>query len=221
LESVAVRRWGQSLGDAGAKAVAAAEDAPPVDEAAEEREQAAVWNTLLELYLGRADEEERREKALRLLRDERLPYDPTHALILCATRGFTAGLVLLWERLGMYEDVLRFWMVKDRENEAGAGREVMQCLERYGAEHTHLYPLVLRFLTSSPELLVRHRDDVAAVLEAIQDKALMPPLAVIQVLSRNGVTSVGLVKEWLLGRIREATDEIHMVSTSRAWLAER
>ena len=80
---------------------------------------------------------------------------------------------------------------------------------------------MLRFLTSSPELLARHRDDVAAVLEAIQDKALMPPLAVIQVLSRNGVTSVGLVKEWLLGRIREATDEIHMVSTSRAWLAER
>lgn len=37
-----------------------------------------------------------REKALQLLRAaERLPYDPMHALILCATRSFTPGLVLL------------------------------------------------------------------------------------------------------------------------------
>ena len=40
----------------------------------------------------------------------------------------------------------------------------------------------------------------------------MPPLAVVQVLSRNGVTSIGLVKEWLLGRIKEAREEISTVS---------
>ena len=40
----------------------------------------------------------------------------------------------------------------------------------------------------------------------------MPPLGVIQVLSRNGVTSVGLVKEWLLTRIKESDAEIKAVS---------
>jgi hypothetical protein len=37
-----------------------------------------------------------RDKALQLLRAaERLPYDPTHALTLCAARSFTPGIVLL------------------------------------------------------------------------------------------------------------------------------
>ncbi|KAJ7832439.1 hypothetical protein B0H14DRAFT_3871957 [Mycena olivaceomarginata] len=51
-----------------------------------------------------------RRKALRVPKGKTLPYDPTHALILCSTRGYTRGLVLLWEHMGMYEDVLRFWM---------------------------------------------------------------------------------------------------------------
>ncbi|THH12547.1 hypothetical protein EW146_g7591 [Bondarzewia mesenterica] len=214
LETVASRRWGQSLdGKEGGGQAAAAELEAPVDETAEKRDQAAVWNTLLELYLtlpgGAQGEGALRDKALRLLKDEKIPYDPTHALILCSTRKFTAGLVLLWERLGMYEDVLRFWMEKDRQGgDPGASEEVMRCLKQYGSDHPHLYPLVLRFLTSSSELLLRHGGDIKKVLEVIDEEQIMPPLAVVQVLSRNGVTSVGLVKEWLLGRIREAREEI-------------
>ncbi|TFY61363.1 hypothetical protein EVG20_g7092 [Dentipellis fragilis] len=214
LETVALRRWGQSL-DAPVSAP------PPAgtqdDEEEERRDQEAVWNTLLELYLA-SSAAGHGDKALRLLRDVAIPYDPTHALILCSSRNFTPGLVLLWERLGMYEDVLRFWMERDRnagadgnaDADAEAAREVMACLAKYGAEeqHRHLYPLVLRFLTSSPALLQRHKDDLATVLQVIEEERIMPPLAVVQVLSRNGVTSVGFVKEWLLGRIREAREEI-------------
>jgi hypothetical protein len=49
------------------------------------------------------------------------------------------------------------------------------------------------------------------VLEHIETQKIMPPLGVIQVLSRNGVASVGLVKQWLMTRIKEAREEIHTV----------
>jgi len=110
----------------------------------------------------------------------------------------------------MYEDVLRFWM--DRENEGNtpeASSQVVHHLNLYGTTRPHLYPLVLRFLTSSPELLSRHTADIGMVLEHIEKEKIMPPLSVIQVLSRNGVASVGLVKQWLMTRIKEAREETH------------
>jgi hypothetical protein len=218
LEAVALRRWGQSLDEPTTVEVSA-------EESDETADQQAVWNTLLELYLTLASAagssargDALRDKALRLLRApaERLPYDPTHALILCATRSFTPGLVLLWERLGMHEDVLRFWMEQDRRGAVGAGAEVMRCLAQYGNTAPQLYKLALRFFTSAPQLMARHTMDLAEVLRVIEERAIMPPLVVVQVLSRNDVASVGLVKDWLLERIRTAREEVHTVRVSDA-----
>jgi hypothetical protein len=38
-----------------------------------------------------------------------------HALILCLSHSYAPGLVLVWEKMGIYEDVLRFWMDRDGE----------------------------------------------------------------------------------------------------------
>lgn len=218
LETVAIKRWAQTV-DGSTPPPLAEDEAFTIDEAAEKRDQIAVWNTLLELYLSiptktAAEDKKVKDKALRLLQSESIPYDPTHALIVCSTRQFTAGLVLLWERLGMHEDVLRFWMDKDREAGAIAGeasRQVVHYLDLYGPKQPHLYPLVLRFLTSTPELLSRHSKDVEKVVEVIDEEKIMPPLAIVQVLSRNGVASVGLVRQWLMTKIREAREDIDMV----------
>lgn len=214
LETVALRRWGQTVD--GSTPPTVDEDIIPVDEAAEKRDQVAVWNTLLELYLSiptKTPDEGKvtKDKALRLLQSGTIPYDPTHALIICSTREFTPGLVLLWERLGMHEDVLRFWMDKEREASGEASKQVVHYLELYGPKQPRLYPLVLRFLTSTPELLSRHSKDVEKVVQVIDEEKIMPPLAIVQVLSRNGVASVGLVKQWLMTKIREAREEISMV----------
>jgi len=224
LETVALRRWKQSVDESAVTLNATiAEDgveSEPADKLADMRDQIAVWNTLVELYLtlseksGQQDKGNTlREKALRVLKRENIPYDPTHALILCSTRNFMEGLVLLWEHFGMHEDVLRFWI--DKANEGGdsaaageASKRVIHHLKLYGPKHKLLYPLVLRFITSNEALLTRHTEDLKEILEEIEREKIMPPLAVIQVLSRNGVTSVGLVKEWLLSRVRESRDEI-------------
>lgn len=239
LETVAIRRWKQSVEDQSPgqvelySSVASAEnetvDLGEEDAYVDKQDQVAVWNTLLELYLtlpgggGRGtnasgkmfEEGVMRDKAMRVLRSNSIPYDSTHALILCSTYRFTQGLVLLWEKMGMYEDVLRFWMDQHKEGGAAgsssASAKVIEHLMHYGAEHPHLYELVLRFLTSTPELLERHREDVKGILNYIDEEGLMPPLSVIQVLSRNGVASVGLVKEWLVKKIKESKSEIQNV----------
>lgn len=214
LEAVALHRWGQSVSGSESHTLpAVVEPDSAADPAAEKRDQVAVWNTILELYLSAPTAAT--DKALEVLERDDLPYDHTHALILCSTRGFTPGLVLLWEKLGMYEDVLRFYMDKETQDPtSGASAEVVRCLDRYGATRPALYPLVLRFLTSSPEPLSRHTDDLGRVLEHIEEEKIMPPLAVVQVLSRNNVASVGLVKQWLLSRIKAAREEIDMVCLS-------
>lgn len=176
---------------------------------AEARDQAAVWNTLFELYLAQPGGGD--AKALAVLQNARLPYDPTHALILCSTRAYTPGLVLLWERMGMQEDVLRFFMDRELEGDADASAEVVRRLDQYGPGRPQLYPLVLRFLTSTPALLAKHREDVRRVLKVIDEEKLMPPVSVVQVLSRNSVASVGLVKEWLMSRIKSAREEVDTV----------
>ena len=248
LETVAMRRWGQSVDDLAPGTIGLLSSDGQVSPVAVEDEQGvlldkmdqvAVWNTLLELYLtlplrggtvaekekeGKAGEQETpkkkvfdektmRDKAMRVLRSDVIPYDPTHALILCSTHGFTLGLVLLWEKKGMYEDVLRFWMDKDREgNHPGASQKVIEHLMQYGREHPHLYQLVLRFLSSTPELLKRHQDNLKEVVEYIDEEGIMPPLGIIQVLSRNEVASIGLVKDWLIRRITVSQTGIQDVS---------
>ncbi|KAG1872871.1 hypothetical protein C8R48DRAFT_670309 [Suillus tomentosus] len=179
LESVAARR-------------------PNEDEDLQKHNQAAFWNMLLELYLDRGPPEQQ-EKALKVLTSHTLP-----------SHSYTRGLVILWEKLGMYEDILRFWMDKHNTSpsESSASTEVVQALVRYGPTHPHLYELVLRFLTSTPELLTRHQADVEKILEHIEKERIIPPLGVVQILSRNGVASVGLVKDWLMGHIKEAREEV-------------
>jgi vacuolar protein sorting-associated protein 11 len=217
LETVALKRWGQSV-DGAVSGVSPSQPAADTDEETNKQDQVAVWNTLLELYLTlpfndkTADAEKpMRDKALRLLERDDLPYDPTHALILCSSRAFTPGLVLLWEKLGMHEDVLRFWIDKHHSGDVTASHQVISQLHKYGPNKKSLYVLVLRFLTSTPELLGKHGDEVRRVLEQVEREGVLSPVGVVQVLSRNGVASVGLVKEWLMRRIGEAREEIETV----------
>lgn len=221
LESVALRRWGQTVDEQAVPTSALPANEDALDQETDKLDQIAVWNTLLELYLTLPGREQGkstpegalRGKALRLLENDAIPYDTNHALILCSSHGYTEGLVLLWEKMGMYEDVLRFWMDKDKEGTyPDASAQVVSHLKQYGSNHPHLYPLVLRFLTSTSELLARHQEDVKEVVQHIDEEGILPPLGVIQILSRNAVASVGLIKEWLVRRIKESRAIIQSVS---------
>ena len=228
LESVALNLWNQKVNhDPPTRTmplpVRDAQKTPLDDPAI--MVQRAVWNTLLELYLTSTKSSDptaiktAQEKVLGLLaQNDLLPYDPIHALILCSTSGFTDGLVGLWESMGMYEDVIRFHMEKDELPSKGVnghdegGRapsdEVLRYLDLYGPTSLHLYPLVLRYLTSSPDILSRHPTQLGKLLDTIDTERIMPPLAVVQLLSRNGVASVGSVKDWLRAKVTETRQDV-------------
>ena len=216
LEAVALRRWGFNF-DAGASSGKnkAKEIEPPADEDTDKEDQIAVCNTLLEIYLTLADKNSSQimqDKALRLLKSSNVPYDQTHALMLCSFKEFTPGRIYIWEQMGMYDEVLRFWMERAKQGKSpDASKEVVKYLNEHGPKHKTFYPLVLRFLTSDSDLLSKHAQDLERILDYVTAEKVMPPLAVVQILSRNRVTTIGLVRKWLIGRIQESRDNIQAV----------
>ncbi|OCF37296.1 vacuolar membrane protein [Kwoniella heveanensis BCC8398] len=247
LESVASNLWDQSVSSSPSSASTAVPNRgidapPPIDPVS--IDQRAVWNTLLELYLSTTTDsgsndktlppkepddvsKAAKEKALGVISSHNIPYDPMHALILCSTFGFTEGMIRLWESMGMYEDILRYWIDQPVDNDASStstapspSHQVLSHLELYGPTNPHLYPLVLRYLTSSPAILSRHPRELGKILNVIDEERIMPPLAVVQLLSRNGVASVGNVKEWLRGKVEEDKEQVesdkHLVESYRS-----
>ncbi|KDN39622.1 hypothetical protein K437DRAFT_258993 [Tilletiaria anomala UBC 951] len=246
LESVALLRFGQQV-DMGA--------APPLRRSASQRDllagadleetlgyeseetkaQRAIWNTLLELYLRPSEADEdgvtdttRRKKALRLLEQHaNLPYDVTRALLLCATHDFADGEVYLFERLGLHEDIIHFWISRRELNvgEEDAHAKLMDALNTFGSEKPELYPAVLRHIVSSDAFLADHANDVMHILRYIEDEKLMSPLEVVQTLSRTPAASVGLVRDYLIRAIvseREEIDsDLRLIESYRAETAKK
>ncbi|KPV76750.1 uncharacterized protein RHOBADRAFT_48072 [Rhodotorula graminis WP1] len=219
LEQVVARRYGKPVDSLVAPSSLTGVDAPlpaprtldvdvPRDAAA--RDEQVVWSTLLELYIsaaaaaaGAADERERARlqgMALRLLRcQDQVPYDETQALLVCTTQGFEEGFVLLYELLGMYEDIVRYWIDAATSSPSAPDHtsRIVRAVRRYGPSCPSLYALVLRHLTTSSDILSRHQADLLDLLDEIDRDKVMPPIKVVQLLSANGNASVGLVREYL------------------------
>ncbi|WWC88408.1 uncharacterized protein L201_003319 [Kwoniella dendrophila CBS 6074] len=229
LESVASALWNQSLTlPAPKSSIFVPRPIQDIDTSLIEDpiilDQRAVWNTLLELYLTsiQSNNEEMvkisTEKALSLISNEELPYDPMHALILCSTNEFVEGMIKLWENLEMYEDIIRFYMTKNQTE------KVLQHLDLYGTinqpDNLDLYPLVLRYLSSSPSILSNHSQELHKILNKIDELQIIPPLTIIQILSRNGVASIGNIKQWLKSKVEEDKEQVesdkHLVESYRS-----
>lgn len=256
LEQIAARRYSKSVDSLVPPANLTGTDfllpqprelAPPPDYLdAAARDEQVVWNTLLELYVtplparsadadvrdGEAEQSDLRAKAIKLLRcRDQVPYDETQALLVCTTKGFEDGFVLLYELFGMYEDIVRCESsLLSASDEADCRRladwidaslasssnpslstRVVRSLRRYGPSCHSLYLLVLRHLTSSSELLSRHQGDVLDILGEIDREKVMPPIAVVQILSSNGTASIGLVRDYLKRQLLAEKQEIDSV----------
>lgn len=227
LETVALARWDQIIDDVKETITPLAEISTNSFESVDpylypdKKEQTSIWNTLLELYLMQAtaisskrekividhtqeDQEARKRKALQLLRQyKQLPYDVSHALMVCSQEDFDEGVVFLYERMGMYEDILRLYMAKmTADPNEKRSTDLMQCLDRYGESAPQIYPMLLQYMVSSEKLLSMYSKELESILLYIEEERLMSPLEVVQMLSKKGIASVGLIRSYLIRSIQ-------------------
>lgn len=163
-------------------------------------EDTIINDTLIELYLGL----HRHDKARRIFENpQEYQYTVPHALMLCSTEGYTDGLVCVYERLEMVDEIVQFWMDQalttgcEEKHAAHASRSVMDALKRYGNKHPHLYVAVLQFLTSRRDVLARHEHEFHRVLSHINTYGLLSPLEVMELIGETDTVSIGLVSDYL------------------------
>ncbi|KAG1441366.1 hypothetical protein G6F56_011517 [Rhizopus delemar] len=167
----------------------------------EQEERKTIWNTLLELYLMQPDTEAR-QKALHLLKDETIDYDTNQALVLCQLKGFDEGIVYLYEKTGMYTDILHHWMEK------GSTERVIEGVRKYGPKDASLYPMVLTYFSSSPDVMAKSKQELLFVMKHIDEKDLLPPIQVVQALSRSNIATIGLIKNYVGKKIEYERKEL-------------
>jgi len=238
LETIAWRRWNEKMWEEErdpdsfihVSSVNTRKEVETTMQPSDEEDREAVWGTLLELYLAISAEavegrEQMRSRALSLLRKgaegSKLRYEPTQALIVCLTHDFVPGIVLLYDRLGMVEDILRFWIerAEDDEHEADeAQARIFETLEKYGDQHPELYPIALRYLASSSSTVPHHlhADDdqqqsgLEKALAEIDSRKILSPIEVIEILSKPGSSaSIGTVKKYLLNQVLNQKHQIN------------
>ncbi|KAH9448318.1 hypothetical protein KEM48_012052 [Puccinia striiformis f. sp. tritici PST-130] len=246
LETIASRRWNEKMWEDSEddefsptikkpqiiiKESDHEEDNMTMNGPSDEEDREAVWGTLLELYLQTSTTAEsgktrnkKRRRALSLLRKgaegDKLRYEPTQALIVCLTHDFVPGIVLLYDRLGMVEDILRFWIDRadlnssNHEDQEEAKTEIFNTLDKYGDLHPELYPIVLRYLASSPQSINHQNPDSLSGLEKVLDHIdyhkILSPVHVIEILSKpNSKASIGTVKKYLLNQVLNQKNQIN------------
>ena len=117
--------------------------------------------------------------------------DASNVLLLSHLSNFRDGTIMIREQQGMRFDIFRSYA--SANDTAG----VIKALRKYGPEEPQLYPAALSYFTSSPRVIEEAGDELGRVLDKIDEDGLMAPLQVVQMLSENGVATVGTIKKYL------------------------
>ncbi|XP_040575131.1 vacuolar protein sorting-associated protein 11 homolog [Lepeophtheirus salmonis] len=144
-----------------------------------------IYNTLLEYYLALLPESE--VKVLDLLRTQNCNLD--QALILCKNASCKSGLLYLYEKKRIYDEILVYHV---RE---GDTRNALETCRKFGDEDRQLWVSALRLIPNDPNAT---SEIMSEILERIESLKLMSPLEVISTLTSTSGATLGLVRDYLL-----------------------
>jgi hypothetical protein len=72
--------------------------------------------------------------------------------------------------------------------------------------------MVLTYFSSTPEILAKSTSELLSVLRHIDEKDLLPPIQVIQALSRSNVATIGLLRSYIGRKIQNERNELQQVT---------
>ncbi|CAN1121102.1 Vacuolar protein-sorting-associated protein 11 homolog [Linum perenne] len=150
------------------------------------------------------DRTERRQKGLLLLKsswpsDQEQPlYDVDLAIILCETNAFTEGLLYLYEKMKLYKEVIACYMqAHDHEG-------LIACCKKLGDSGNGGDPtLWADLLKYFGELGEDCSNEVKEVLTYIERDDILPPIIVLQALSRNPCLTLSVIKDYVARKLEQ------------------
>ncbi|KAM1010377.1 hypothetical protein FF1_045722 [Malus domestica] len=150
------------------------------------------------------DRFEKQQKGLRLLKsawpsDLEFPlYDVDLAVILCEMNAFKEGLLYLYEKLKLYKEVIACYMqAHDHEG-------LIDCCKRLGDSGKGGDPtLWADLLKYFGELGEDCSKEVKEVLTYIERDDILPPIIVLQTLSRNPCLTLSVIKDYIARKLEQ------------------
>ncbi|OWM75442.1 hypothetical protein CDL15_Pgr021606 [Punica granatum] len=147
---------------------------------------------------------ERREKGLQLLKSawpsdmEHPLYDVDLAIILCEMNGFTEGLLFLYEKMKLYKEVIACYMqAHDHEG-------LIACCKKLGDSGKGGDPsLWADLLKYFGELGEDCSKEVKEILTYIERDDILPPIIVLQTLSRNSCLTLSVIKDYIARKLEQ------------------
>ena len=121
----------------------------------------AIYNTLLELNLrqysldtGGTPEDlvQREQRILQILQNRTAKYDLDHALMLAQVHDFRAGILYLYEKAKLYQQILVYHMEKQNYS------QVIDTCKKHGTRDSSLWVKALTYFASRPECKTQLRE---------------------------------------------------------------
>ncbi|KAK3611536.1 hypothetical protein CHS0354_016470 [Potamilus streckersoni] len=166
-----------------------------------------LYNTLLELYLHDIVHEggdmeaknEKQRRTLDLLQNPDANYDLDQALVLCQMNNFKAGILFLYEKAQLYQQILRYHM---EHNEIP---HVIDTCKKFGQHDPQLWVQALSYFAKKEESC---KSQLMEVLSNIDKRNLLPPLLVIETLAHNSTATLSIIKDYIIRRLQLENDQI-------------
>lgn len=152
---------------------------------------------------------ERREKGLHMLKSGWPPetehplYDVDLAIILCEMNSFKDGLLYLYEKMKLYKEVIACYML------AHDHKGLIACCKRLGDSvkggDPSLWADVLKYFGELGEDCSK---EVKEVLNYIERDNILPPIIVLQTLSKNPCLTLSVIKDYIARKLEQESKVI-------------
>jgi hypothetical protein len=136
-----------------------------------------------------------KEKILEILENIDSNYDTEHVLVLVQSMNYKEGVLKMYERLGLHYDIVQYYMEQhDYEN-------VIASCNKYGDLDPNLWVQVLSYFANAEDQ--EFEDEIANILQKIEKDNLLPPLLVVQILSKHPKIKLGNIKDYLSNKLQQ------------------